>query len=160
MKSFSKTVFVAYLLILSWLVLFKFSYDILSVIATFHMRSLNLVPFFGNGRQEMFENLIVFIPFGLLLSVNFKRMTLRQKLAIIFTYSFAVELLQFVLAIGRTDITDVTTNTAGGLLGLLLYELGKKYIDDKRLDVIIGVTISVLLVIVILLRTLVFRVKY
>jgi len=160
MKSFQKTIFIAYLTILSWLVLFKFSYDILSVIATFHTRSLNLVPFVASSKRDMLENLIVFIPFGLLLSTNCKRITLWHKLAVIFTYSFAIELIQFVLAIGRTDITDIITNTVGGLLGLALYELGKKYIDNEKLDRLIGVIIAILLIIVIALRTLILRVKY
>ena len=160
MKSSSKSVFAAYLLALLWLVLFKFSYDIVSVIETLHVRILNLIPFMGNGRKEMLENLIVFIPFGLLLSINFKRALLWQKLTAICAFSFTVEIIQYVLAIGRTDITDVITNTVGGLVGLALYELGKKYIDSEKLDRFIVVTIAVLLTAVILLRTLVLRVKY
>ena len=31
--------------------------------------------------------------------------------------------MQYILAVGRSDITDVLTNTAGGLLGLAVYSL-------------------------------------
>lgn len=160
MKSFLKVVFAVYLVLLLWLVLFKFSYDLVSVIATVHIRSLNFIPFAGNGRREMLENLLIFVPFGLLLSVTAKRMTMWWKLVIILAFSVAVEITQFVLAIGRTDITDVITNTLGGLLGLGLYALGKKHMDKGKLDMVIGVVVAALLAIVILLRTLVFRFKY
>ena len=35
--------------------------------------------------------------------------------------SFLLETMQYILAVGRSDITDVLTNTAGGLLGLAVY---------------------------------------
>lgn len=160
MKPLSKFIFAGYLLVLLWLVLFKFSYDIVAVIETLHVRVLNLIPFNGNSRREMLENMLVFIPFGLLLSVNFKRTLSWRKLAIICIFSCTVEVIQYVLAIGRTDITDVITNTFGGLVGLALYEFGKKYIDNQKLDRVVVVVTAILLTAVILLRTLVLRIKY
>ena len=82
MKPLFKTVFIIYLLVLSWLVFFKFSYDIVSVIMHHQTRSLDLIPFSGaeGGWKTMLANVIVFIPFGLLLSVNFKRISLWRKL--------------------------------------------------------------------------------
>ena len=35
-----------------------------------------------------------------------------------FAFSLAVEIIQFALAIGVTDITDIITNTLGGFIGL------------------------------------------
>lgn len=108
----------------------------------------------------MIENFVVFIPFGLLLSVDFKRTGFWQKLSFIFALSLAVEILQFVFAIGVTDVTDIITNTLGGLFGLVLYSLGKKYIDAKKIDRLIVITVAVLLILFILLRLFVFRVRY
>jgi len=108
----------------------------------------------------MIDNFMIFIPFGLLLGVNMKKMTFWRKLAIIFISSFAVETLQFIFAIGITDITDIITNTLGGLVGLLIYDLCKKYVNNKRLDQFITILGAVLIVLLLLLRFFVFRVKY
>lgn len=59
--------------------------------------------------------------------------------------SFGVEIIQLVFAIGAADITDVITNTSGGFLGLLLYELGEKYIGTKKLDRFIVIAGTILL---------------
>lgn len=163
MKPLSKILLIAYLLILSWLVLFKFSFDLFSVIVDHQTRGLNLIPFAGLSRgtlREMIDNFVVFIPFGLLLGVNFKRISFWRKLAFVFIFSLAAEVIQFVLAIGTTDITDVITNTFGGLLGLMLYDVGKRYVDNAKLDRFVTVVGMVLLVALILLRVLVFRVRY
>jgi glycopeptide antibiotics resistance protein len=163
MKILSKTVFALYLLTLLWLVLFKFSFDLPSVLLDYQSRSLNLVPFVGFSQgsvREMIDNLVVFIPLGLLLSVNFKQIAFWPKLAFIFVFSLMAEMIQFVFAIGTTDITDVIMNTLGGLLGLAAYSLGKRYIDTEKLDRFIVVIGVILLIALIILRTFVFRVKY
>jgi len=149
MKPLFKIVLVAYLLVLLWLVLFKFSFDLSSVL-DYQRRSLNLVPFADTSEGNMGEailNFLVFVPLGLLLSANFKQTNFWRKLTFIFLLSLAVETIQFVFAIGITDITDVITNTSGGLLGLLLYSLGNRYVPDKKLDRSIGVAGVLLLVV-------------
>jgi|SRR5579862_550734 len=132
-----------YIMILIWLVLFKFSLHISHVLAH-HRRSLNLIPFAApsivNGRinyEEMIYNCIFFIPLGLLLNVNFKKVGFLPKLAFVAGFSLTAEIIQFIFAIGATDITDVITNTLGGFLGLKLYDLGNKYIITEKLDKVI-----------------------
>jgi glycopeptide antibiotics resistance protein len=158
MKTLYKTVLATYVLGLLWLVLFKFSVDIPGVL-DHQMRSLSLIPFTG-GAKEMMSNLVVFIPLGLLLSVNFKRADFWQKLAFISIFSLAVELIQFVLAIGVSDITDVITNTLGGSLGLALYDFNNKYMDTEQQNRCIIMVVMFLLILVMMLRFFVFRVRY
>ena len=160
MKSLSKTVFALYLLTLLWLVLFKFSFNISTILSSYQSRSLNLIPFASSSLRDILYNFVVFIPFGLLLSVNLRRTTIWRKLALIFALSLAVEITQFILAIGSTDVTDVITNTFGGFIGLTLYDLGNKHIDNEKLDKFIVATTMVLLILFLLLRTLVFHVRY
>lgn len=163
MKQLPKIFFVLYILTLLWLVLFKFSFDIFSVVLDYQSRNLNLVPFLGVSQsnvREMIDNFVVFIPFGLLLCVNFKKVSLWRKLAFVFIFSLGVEILQFIFAIGTTDVTDVITNTLGGFVGLVLYDLAKKYIDNKKLDQFITIAGAILLIVLILFRTLFLRVRY
>ena len=151
MKSLSKIVLALYLLFLLWLVLFKFSLNLSSVL-DHQTRSLNLIPFAASSSlREIIYNFVVFIPFGLFLSVNLKRATFWQRLALVCIFSLAVEITQFVFAIGATDITDVITNTLGGYLGLLLYDLSNKYVNNEKLDRFIAVAGTLLLIVFILL---------
>jgi len=145
----------SYVAILIWLVLFKFSFNIPKILHHHH-RSLNFIPFAApsivNGRinySEMVYNCVFFIPFGLLMNVNFKKVGFLLKLAVIMVFSATAELIQFIFAIGATDITDVITNTLGGFLGLKLYDLGNKYIKGEKLDrviVYVGVILFVLFI--------------
>jgi glycopeptide antibiotics resistance protein len=160
MKTLTKILFALYVLTLLWLVLFKFSFDLSSVLTDHQMRSVELIPFMGSSRAEMISNFIVFIPFGLLLSANFKRTNVWQKLTYVFIFSALVEIIQFILAIGVTDTTDVITNTLGGLLGLILYDFSNKYIDTKKQDYFLVIVGMILLVIFVFLRLFVFKVRY
>jgi len=162
MKSLSKALLGIYVLTLLWLVLFKFSYDLPAVL-DHGTRSLNLNPFavLSQGSlRETLDNFIVFIPFGLLLSVNFKHVSMWRKLAFIGIFSLAAEVTQFVLAIGTTDITDVIMNTAGGLFGLSVYGWVNKFVDDEKHDRFIVITMAIILMALLWLRFFVLRVRY
>lgn len=142
-KILSRGLLALYLVTLIWLVLFKLKFNISSVL-NYHHRSLNLIPFAApsivNGEinfGEMIFNCIFFIPFGLLLNVNFKKIGFLPKIASILVFSLSAELIQFIFAIGATDITDIITNTFGGFLGLKLYTLCNKFINNERLDTVI-----------------------
>jgi glycopeptide antibiotics resistance protein len=151
-KILSRGLLALYLVILIWLVLFKLQYNVLSVF-NYHHRSLNLIPFAGPSKVngsfgEMIDNVIIFIPLGLLLNVNFKKVGFLPKFAFILVLSLTFEFIQFIFAIGATDITDVITNTVGGFLGLKLYSLSNKYITNKKLDrviIFVGILLLVLL---------------
>jgi glycopeptide antibiotics resistance protein len=121
-----------------------------------------LIPFAApsivNGRinfREMIYNCIFFIPFGLLLNVNFKKVGFFPKLASILVFSLTAELIQFLFAIGATDITDVITNTVGGFLGLKLYDLSNQYMNHEKLDRVIISVGTLLLVVFIIIRAVV-----
>jgi len=134
-KLLSRGVLALYVVILLWLVLFKLTFNLSAMLDHRH-RSLNWMPFASNA-GEMVLNCLFFIPFGLLLSVNFKRVGFLSKLAIIALFSLTAELAQYIFAIGATDITDLITNTFGGFLGLAVYSLGSHYSSAKTLDRII-----------------------
>ena len=50
-------------------------------------------------------------------------MSINARKAIIYgaVLSFVFEIMQFVFAVGATDITDVITNTLGTLIGVGIY---------------------------------------
>jgi glycopeptide antibiotics resistance protein len=158
-KAFSRGVLALYLVTLIWLVLFKFTFHI-SRVLNYHHRSLNLVPFAApsivDGKVdygEMILNCIFFIPFGMLLNVNFKKAGFLPKLVFVLVFSVTAECIQYIFAIGAADITDVITNTAGGFLGLKLYDLCIQYMNAEKLDRVIVYVGSFLFLVFISMHT-------
>lgn len=106
---------IAYLLFLVWAILWKCG---IPFIGDGALRAINLLPFNGNTQWEMQFNLAVFIPFGFFLSAVKPK---RTKVWLIFTTllaSFVLEIVQYILAIGRSDVTDLLLNTLGGIVGI------------------------------------------
>jgi glycopeptide antibiotics resistance protein len=144
-KRSARVLFVVYSAILVWLVLFKFSVHISSVLH-YDKRSVNFVPFSNRSGSlaEEVDNVLVFIPFGLLLSISFRRLTLGSKLLVVVGASVAAEGIQYIFAIGATDITDVIANTLGGLTGIVAYDLSSKCVDQESLNKFLVVAGSIL----------------
>ena len=114
-----------YLILLTWLILFKLQLPLGGWVP---YRSLNLVPFGAslivNGAvdvQEILYNGLVFLPFGLYLGMLQPRRSWWKSLLVMAGVSLAYETLQYLLAIGASDITDLLMNTAGGAVGLLVF---------------------------------------
>ena len=166
MKQWSRSVLVAYLLFVLWLVLFRFSSHILIVLTQHQSTSLNLVPFAHNRLREMVDNFVFFVPLGLLLGLSYKAASFKRKLAFVFFVSLFAEITQYVLAIGMADITDVIMNTLGGLVGLATYDVLYKrpFMKSEKLDlaidILITVSFAVLLVAFLYFRMFVLKVKY
>lgn len=124
MKSKKLTVGVLffYLVMLVWIILFKMD---VSVDNFGQMRSVNLIPFsqsvIVNGKLdfgEIIENVLAFVPLGVLVYTIWQEWPWRWKLCAVALTSIVLELLQYILGIGASDITDVLTNTLGGVIGL------------------------------------------
>lgn len=137
-----KGLFLIYLLALTWIILFKMQIP-LSEIGKMDYRNLNLIPFRGsvivNGKVELSEiilNVIAFIPYGVYVSMLKEDWSLLQKAAPIFATSFLYEALQYIFAIGASDITDLLGNTIGGLIGIILFSLLSKILKENTIKVI------------------------
>jgi len=89
------------------------------------IRVVNLIPLQGsfdeNGDlllREVFYNFLLFMPLGVYLSLLKTSWSFKKKVIVIICLSLALETIQFVFAIGRSDVTDVLSNTLGGIIGL------------------------------------------
>lgn len=151
LKAIVSVLFVLYLVILVWVILFKLQFTLSDID---HIRSVNLIPFHYStsvGEQfhirEVRDNVLIFIPFGILLSMLTPRMKLRNKILIILGTSLVLETMQYVLTIGSTDITDLITNVSGGIIGIILYTLLLKVVKDKqKTDTVISVVAGIVVV--------------
>lgn len=114
--------FAVYLFVLLWLAVFKLH---VPFIGRDDMREIKLIPFvaidgFGlNSPLELMGNVAVFIPFGIYLRTLVPWRPGAMVLAIAGT-SLAVEVAQYVLAVGATDVSDLILNTAGGAVGIAI----------------------------------------
>ena len=132
--------FVLYLFLLTWIIVFKFRIDITDLR---YLRAINLIPFKENDLKEILINIFLFIPYGMYLRELTKKKSL--TVGIIILISFIFEVLQYILHIGISDITDVMMNTLGGMVGILLISiLEKKRKNSKGLDNSIKYLLSII----------------
>lgn len=126
--------FIVYLLVLLWILLFKlgvqFSY--------MEKRSVNLVPFkealTSHGKIDVSEtilNVLIFIPLGIYAGILSRGWNFGIKLLFFVFISLIVEALQYILAIGAFDMTDVSTNTIGGIMGWMIFKVIEKILNDN-----------------------------
>lgn len=92
---------------------------------------MNLEPFidvtFGRGDfiRQVVLNIIMMIPFGFIFPIiksNDSKKVFFKTILYTFSFSLCIELLQPLISSSRSsDITDLITNTIGGIIGYILY---------------------------------------
>lgn len=108
-----------YLLFLVWAILWKCSTPF---IGDSTQRIINLIPFNQNTNWEILLNVVLFIPFGFCFAANKKAFKVVRLIWITALFSLMLEVLQYVLGVGRSDITDLIVNTFGGIIGVVAFK--------------------------------------
>ena len=141
--------FITYLIVLYWVLILKlgvqFSY--------MKKRSVNLVPFSEPAifTAENILNTMIFIPLGLYAGILFRKWTFGKKLLSCLLLSLLVEGLQYIFRLGAFDVTDIVTNTLGGLIGLLLFTgLDKAFNNNAKTQNFINIIAATGTVLIIL----------
>lgn len=153
-KRFVPVLFFIYLALLVWIILFKLQFSIHDLDT---VRSINLIPFYYDKEigtafhlKEVLENLLIFVPMGIYLQMLLPKCRFYGKLIIIAGTSLMLEAAQYVLAIGRSDIIDLLTNTTGGLLGFALYGIVVRLLRNRaradKIFFILAVIVSVVVI--------------
>ena len=154
-NNLTRILFAVYFIILVWILLFKMSF---SIDELYKNRSINIIPFMGsvivNGRiyiSEIINNIVVFIPVGIYVCMLKKDWPILKKISVGFFISLGIEVLQFVLSIGATDITDLIGNTFGGMVGILVFYLFSKVFKNKTNNIIniLALIATILLIVLI-----------
>ena len=120
--------FAVYLALLGWVVLWKLERPWVGVDA---QRVLKLVPFLStadagaSAPAEVAVNVLLFVPFGLYLGLLAPRWPWWKAAGVVAGASLGLEVAQYALAVGSSDVTDVVVNTAGGLVGMGLVALAR-----------------------------------
>ena len=137
-RSATGTVLVAlfsvYLVLLVWLVLWKLE---VPWVGDDQRRVIKLVPFVpgdGTGASrplEVVANLLLFVPFGVYLRLLAPSWSWWKAAGVFASASLGLEIAQYVLAVGSSDVTDVIVNTAGGLAGIGVVAAAGRRLDGR-----------------------------
>lgn len=128
-RKMSIFLFLTYLLLLTWMIVFKIDMSILY--GRYDLAQFNLIPLAGtavyNGVlnfPEILFNIISFIPFGIYMEMLFRKASWVSNLLLILLVSFLFEVTQYLLLLGIADITDLLANGLGGAIGInIMYVL-------------------------------------
>jgi len=133
------TLFAAYLILLLKITVFRKM--------THGVQSVNLIPFAtiteyfqfiisGNriiGIINVFGNILAFLPFGYLTAFVFPKMRKSSRILVLTAvFSIVIEVFQFILACGSSDIDDVILNALGGVMGYWVYVAMSKLLRPKK----------------------------
>lgn len=128
-RIYTIALFVIYLIILTWGILFKFKFNIFELHNLFGKRTIILKPFFLKDSRfykfDVFSNILAFVPFGVYLSaLRCEKkiiVSILTCIASIFNTSLFYETVQYIFAIGCADVSDLISNTIGGMVGIAIY---------------------------------------
>ncbi len=139
-QQLTKILFVIYLVILTWIILFKMQVSIGDLP---HIRNINLIPYgqsvIVNGRidfGEIIYNAVAFIPVGVYTAILGRGWSFWKKILPAVGISLLYEIFQYAFAIGATDITDLINNTLGGILGILITMLFSVILKERAYKVL------------------------
>ena len=140
-KTAARIVFSVYMLLLIWLVLFKFAVSFSELPS---IRGINLIPFYydretSSHLKEVLYNIIVFVPLGVYVQILGEGWKARAKFFAAFLVSLLFEVIQFIFAIGASDITDIIGNTLGAVVGIMLC-VGMRKLMPRRYISVINIT--------------------
>ena len=123
---------------------------------------------YSNGKIDVGEiilNVVIFVPLGIYAGVLFKRWNFGKKLFFFFLISLMFEGLQFIFRVGAFDITDIITNTLGGIIGLMIFEAIEKLFNNsvkaqKFINIIAATGTALMISLLLLLKLKMLPVRY
>ncbi len=140
-------IFIAYAFIAIKVILFK----TIPFSALFHsgvmsaLRSINIIPLhtiiefltsenmdMGRALANIGGNVAIFVPLGIFVAYAAHNKPLRISLLYLLLTSFALEVIQYVLALGSSDIDDILLNFAGGAIGVGIYKWFRKTTSSRN----------------------------
>lgn len=106
-----------------------------------NVQGFNFIPFWSywaiyEGEKmilpENVLNIVVFMPIGLLSGCAFRNTSFRKVALVGCGISFMIEIIQFSLNRGFTELDDVMHNTLGCMIGYGAYALGKEALQLRN----------------------------
>lgn len=115
---------------IKWFIILSEAYIILLVMVTIGCRVrledsyyILEVGWRGNIPHEYFENIILFIPFGIIISVVGRQYSFLKRCVSIIGCSLLIEVIQYLFKLGYFETMDLINNFIGGMIGFGLARL-------------------------------------
>lgn len=143
-KRLVPVMFVLYLAALVWIIVFKANRDLLIYGGEPEYRQISFYLYF-NGRETLL-NIAALVPAGLFLMLLSRRDNKVAAAIICFLLSLSFEVAQYILMAGTSDLTDLITNTLGGIVGIAVYCLCQRIFRDKTRNILSWLCIPATLV--------------
>lgn len=126
------------------------------------IREINLLPFpdaFDDNHRlfsrDVIYNIFAFIPLGIYICSLKLEWSFAKKIIPIAALTLAFEIMQYIFALGRSDITDIITNMLGGILGIGICAIFFK-IFKKRTTTIVNILSLIFIACLLLLLAFLF----
>ena len=119
--------------------MFKANRDLLFYGGEPEFRQLSFSLYF-NGTETLL-NIAAFVPLGLFLRLPAEKPKFVLHALICLLVSLAFEAAQYALMLGTTDLTDLITNTLGGVLGILLCAALERILGKKAKKILFWLAI-------------------
>jgi glycopeptide antibiotics resistance protein len=139
--------FVIYLLFLVGLILFKLPFYSPAT----DERVVNLIPLMGSFDErgvfvlrEIVYNVLLFVPLGVYISMLRPSWRFRKKIVVIVGLTLAFEVSQFIFALGISDVTDILSNTLGGVIGIGVYALLLRLFKGRAVKIVNAIALVVI----------------
>ena len=88
---------------------------------------------YAGWKRNLFGNIAMFIPVGICWPLCFPRLRrVRRTVLAGFGYSLLIELSQLLLYERTTDVDDLILNTAGTLIGALIYFAAEAFVRRRK----------------------------
>lgn len=129
------TMFVLFLLALTFVVVFKANIHLLTQGGFEDARNISF-DLYWNSRETLL-NMAGFVPVGLFVTLLSEKKSLLRAALAGFLVSLAFETLQYVLMVGTSDLVDLFANTLGSVVGYLIYR-GFAYFLQGKTDPVLG----------------------
>lgn len=93
----------------------------------------DIINSYGPAEKEALLNVLMMIPFGVFLPlIKGKDMTLLKVGIYTFLLSLSIETLQLLDPRRSSDVTDLITNTIGGIIGFIIFNYFSKKHNKSR----------------------------
>ena len=129
----TEVLFFIYLLALVWIIVFKMEFSFADIN---EMQTLNLDPYSAPARingvvvyEEIYFNILAFVPFGLYLGILFKKWNIYQNILVFLFVSLSFEMIQYIFSIGATDVIN---NVFGGIVGVIIFRLLNLFMKNSH----------------------------
>ncbi len=132
-----RVLFGIYLVICGWIILFHGTLATLDSMFDPDFRNISFYFYFSG--KEALLNVLLFIPMGLYIELFSRSAVLIRKALTVLLISLGFEVIQYILAVGTSDMMDLINNTLGGCIGIAACMMLKHVLKERVYTILLPI---------------------